>query len=194
MPLEYETDPELERSTNKVMAVGVVLMIALALAFPLYLSVEPDSREQSRKENVNSLATEGEAIWGFNCSSCHGAEGEGVTAPALNSKQFLQSATDDQMTLLISVGIPGSQMSAFSQDHGGPLTSEQIKAVVAHVRSWEDKAPDVPDWRTRPLAASASGSSATTTTAAGGDASTTTTADGETTTTTAPATTTTTGG
>lgn len=188
MPLEYETDPALERSTNKVMAVGVVLMVALALAFPLYLSVEPDSREQSRKENVTSLATEGEAIWGFNCSSCHGAQGEGVTAPALNSKQFLQSATDDQMTLLISVGIPGSQMSAFSQDHGGPLTSEQIKAVVAHVRSWEDKAPDVPDWRTRPLAASAAGSSggggSTTTTAAAGTDTTTTTSEATTTTTT----------
>ena len=38
-------------------------------------------------------------------------------------------------------------MSAFSLDHGGPLTSEQIKAVIAFVRSWETDAPDNPDWR-----------------------------------------------
>ncbi len=172
MPLEYETDPELERSTNKVMAAGLILMVALALAFPLYLTVEPTARESSREENLDSLATEGEAIWGFNCAACHGDAGQGVTAPALNSQQFLQSATDDQMMSLISVGIPGSQMSAFSQDHGGPLTSEQIKAVTTYVRSWEPDAPDRPDWRTAPLAAAAEAE------AAAAEAETTTTTEG----------------
>ena len=61
--------------------------------------------------------------------------------------QFLQSSTDDQTRLLISVGVPGTPMGAYSQDHGGPLTSEQIRAVTAHIRSWEDDAPDLPDWR-----------------------------------------------
>jgi hypothetical protein len=38
-------------------------------------------------------------------------------------------------------------MSAYSQDHGGPLTSEQIKALAVYLRSWEATAPDRPDWR-----------------------------------------------
>jgi uncharacterized protein (DUF736 family) len=38
-------------------------------------------------------------------------------------------------------------MSAYSQDFGGTLTSEQIQAVVALIRSWESDAPDRPDWR-----------------------------------------------
>ena len=38
-------------------------------------------------------------------------------------------------------------MRAFSQDFGGPLTSEQIKAVTTYLRSWEDEAPDNPNWR-----------------------------------------------
>jgi hypothetical protein len=38
-------------------------------------------------------------------------------------------------------------MGAYSQDFGGPLTSEQIKAVVTYIRTWEPNAPDNPDWR-----------------------------------------------
>lgn len=147
MPYGYSTDPEVNRSTNKVMVWGALLMAAMVLVFPLYLSVEPSNREESRRENQESLATEGESIWEFNCASCHGAAGEGGTAPALNSEQFLTAATDDQMLDLISVGVPGTAMSAFGQDFGGPLTSEQVEAVTTYIRSWEDGAPDVPDWR-----------------------------------------------
>jgi mono/diheme cytochrome c family protein len=119
----------------------------MALVFPLYRWFEPTSRADARDSQLQNLAVEGETIWKFNCSSCHGISGEGGIAPALNSKQFLQSATNDQISLLVSVGIPGSLMSAFSLDHGGPLTSEQIKAAVTLLRSWEPTAPDNPEWR-----------------------------------------------
>lgn len=147
MPLEYETDDDLEKSTNQWMAVGAGLLITMALVFPFYRWYEPAARDDAREQQSADLAAEGETVWSFNCASCHGLNGEGVTAPALNSEQFLQSATDDQIGLLISVGIPGTQMSAFSLDHGGPLTSEQIKSVVTFIRSWEPDAPDRPDWR-----------------------------------------------
>lgn len=148
MSLGYSNDPEINPSTNRVMVWGVVLLAAMALVFPLYLSVEPSNREESRAENLNSLAAEGESIWEFNCASCHGDAGEGISAPALNSEQFLTAATSEQMFHLISVGVPGTAMGAFGQDFAGPLTSEQIEAVTAFVRSWEEGAPDVPDWRT----------------------------------------------
>jgi mono/diheme cytochrome c family protein len=147
MPLEYETDEALEASTNRWMAVGAGLLITMALVFPFYRWYEPAARDDARDRQEADLAAEGETVWSFNCASCHGLNGEGVTAPALNSTEFLQSATDDQIGLLVSVGIPGTQMSAFSLDHGGPLTSEQIKSVVTFIRSWEPDAPDRPDWR-----------------------------------------------
>lgn len=147
MPLEYQTDEGLERSTNQWMAVGAGLLITMALVFPFYRWYEPSARDDARTEQASALAAEGESVWQFNCASCHGLGGEGVVGPALNSQQFLQSATDDQARTLIAVGIPGSQMSAYSLDHGGPLTSEQIRSVVAYVRAWEPNAPDRPDWR-----------------------------------------------
>jgi mono/diheme cytochrome c family protein len=147
MPLDYATDDALERSTNKWMLVGAGLLLTMALVFPFYRWYEPATRDEARQAQAEGLAAEGESVWQFNCSSCHGLGGEGGVGPALNSQQFLQSATDEQARTLVAVGIPGSQMSAFSLDYGGPLTSEQIRSVVAYMRSWEDDAPDRPDWR-----------------------------------------------
>lgn len=148
MPYGYSSDPEVDRSTNRVMTWGVVLLAAMVLVFPLYLIVEPTSREASRAENLSSLATEGKTVWKSNCASCHGDAGQGVSAPALNSSQFLSAVTTDQMMKLVSVGVPGTAMGGFSQDFAGPLTSEQIRAVTAFVAKWEKGAPDVPNWRT----------------------------------------------
>ncbi|NOX29683.1 MAG: cytochrome c [Actinobacteria bacterium] len=147
MPYEYSTDDKLDRSTNSWMLIGVVLLVGIVAMFPLYRSYEPSSRDGARQAQSASLAQEGESIWQLSCASCHGLAGEGGTAPALNSEQFLQTASDEQTATLIAVGIPGSQMSAYSQDFGGQLTSQQIKALVTLIRSWEPNAPDVPDWR-----------------------------------------------
>lgn len=147
MGYEYQTDAELDRSTNRVMALGGVLMLFMVLAFPFYRLYEPNARDAARETHVESLVNQGSSIWEFNCSSCHGLNGEGVTAPALNSQQFLQSATNQQIEGLVAVGVPGTQMSAYSLDFGGPLTLEQIKAVVTFIRSWEPDAPDREDWR-----------------------------------------------
>lgn len=145
--MAYDVDPELERSTNRVMMIGAGLMLVLIAVFPLYRWFEPANRDDAREANLASLADSGQSLWGFNCASCHGLNGEGGIGPALNSQQFLQAASDEQMETIIAVGIPGSQMSAYSLDYAGPLTSEQIKALRVFIRSWEDDAPDRPDWR-----------------------------------------------
>jgi mono/diheme cytochrome c family protein len=145
--MAYEIDEELERSTNRVMLIGACLLVGMAMIFPLYRWVEPTDREASREAHLDSLADSGQDLWGFNCASCHGLNGEGGIGPALNSEQYLQAATDEQTELLIAVGVPGSQMGAYSQDFAGPLTSEQIRAIVTYIRSWEETAPDRPDWR-----------------------------------------------
>lgn len=144
---ERAPDPALEASTNRWMTAGLVIMVLMALAFPLYRITEPANRGAARESHRASLAQQGESIYQLNCAACHGVSGEGGVGPALNSKQFLTAANDEQVGLLVAVGVPGTQMSAYALDFGGPLTSEQIDAVVTFLRSLEPDAPDVPDWR-----------------------------------------------
>lgn len=141
-------DLDLEASTRRWMQAGVVLMILFAVAFPLYRVYEPEARATAREQQLADLVAEGQNVYLDGCSSCHGSEGEGVDAPALNSKQFLSNVTQDQIASIAAHGIPGSEMAAWSIDYGGPLTLEQIDAVASYIDSWRPDAPDRPDWRT----------------------------------------------
>lgn len=141
---------DLENRTNRWMIAGLVLMLIGLLAFPVYRIYEPIARAEAADEMQNNLALAGESLWSSTCASCHGSFGQGVDAPALYSEQFLTIATDAQILSIASTGIPGSDMAAYGQQYGGPLTQEQLVAVVACIRSWEETAPDRPDWRDIP--------------------------------------------
>ncbi len=156
------TDAGLDSSTNRWMWAGVVLMALYVLAFPLYRFYEPSARAEARELQETHLQAEGKNLYIDGCASCHGKDGEGVDAPALNSKQFLDSAVVDQIVALVSHGVPGTAMAAWSVDIGGPLTSEQIRAVASYVDSWRAEAPDRPDWRAMLTAAPASSDTTTT--------------------------------
>jgi len=140
-------DKGLESRTNGWMVAGIVLMLIGVLAFPIYRIYEPTARAEAAEETQNNLARAGAALWSASCASCHGAIGQGVDAPALNSIQFLTIVTDDQIASIVNSGIPGTEMVAYGQQFDGPLTRAQIASVVACIRSWEKDAPDRPDWR-----------------------------------------------
>lgn len=144
---ERPPDPALEESTNRWMLWGAILMGMMVLIFPIYRFYEPANRAEARDTHVASLAEQGAAIFQLNCAPCHGADAEGGVGPALNSQQFLTSVEDEQISAIIAVGVPGTQMAAYSLDFGGPLTSEQIRSVTTFLRSLEEDAPDRPDWR-----------------------------------------------
>ncbi|GBE25372.1 hypothetical protein BMS3Bbin02_01657 [bacterium BMS3Bbin02] len=140
-------DTQLEHRTNSWMVAGLVLMVVGLLAFPIYRFSEPAARAAAAETAQFNLAGAGEGLWTATCASCHGSFGQGVDAPALNSTQFLTIVSDEQIFSIIGSGIPGTEMVAYSQTFGGPLTDQQITALVACVRSWEKDAPDRPDWR-----------------------------------------------
>ena len=139
--------PALERSTRRWQTVGVAVLLLLVLAFPIYRLTEDQRLDDALASENDAQIVAGRQLYALNCTSCHGERGQGVDAPALNSQEFLQSVSDAQMHGIIAGGIPGSAMPAWLDEYGGPLTDQQIAAVVAYVRSWQDTAPSVPDWR-----------------------------------------------
>ncbi len=160
-------DPALVRQSRRWQRAGVFVLFLLVIAFPLYKAVESGRRADALTAQDLALMTSGQQLWGLNCASCHGVQGLGVSAPALNSQEFLASTTDEQMHGIIRGGIPGTEMPAWWTEYGGPLTDQQIRSVVAYVRSWQPTAPNCPDWRT-PVCATATASASASASAGGG--------------------------
>jgi mono/diheme cytochrome c family protein len=73
------------------------------------------------------------------CVACHGEDGVGKIGmgPRLNSKSFLAAASDDLLIRTIGKGRPGTTMIAW----GEALSEQDIRALVAYMRSWQDVAP-----------------------------------------------------
>lgn len=148
---ERPEDIALEMATRRWMQAGLVLMVLLSVIFPIFRWYEPAQRADAREEHTAFLATQGAEIFDVNCSSCHGPDGRGGLAPALAAREFLESVNDIQIEQLTALGVPGSEMVAYSSDLGGPLTSQQIRAITTYLRSLEEDSVANANWRT-PLA------------------------------------------
>jgi cytochrome c oxidase cbb3-type subunit 3 len=69
-----------------------------------------------------------------NCSGCHGKEGRGNGALALNNPVYLAIANDEALRQATAYGVPGTQMPAFLQSAGGMLTEKQVDILVREMR------------------------------------------------------------
>jgi mono/diheme cytochrome c family protein len=139
---------DLNASTIRWMRAGVVLMALFIAMFPVYRLYEPAGRAEARANQRTFLAAQGADLFDSSCSGCHGEAGIGGIAPAVGSRDFLDLADDTQISQLIALGMPGSEMVAYSIDFGGPLTSSQIGAITTYLRSLEADAAPNPFWRT----------------------------------------------
>ncbi len=86
--------------------------------------------ELSREPVLGNLEL-GKTIYANDCSVCHGADGEGVSAPALGNPMLLATATDHFLRYAIAEGRDGTPMIAFNET----LKGEEIDAVTAFLRS-----------------------------------------------------------
>ncbi len=146
----------LETSLDRWYTWGAAFMAVLALSFPAYRWREPHLRAAALREQHLEYARLGAELFGRHCVACHGVDGTGNgVAPTLYASEFLASATDPQLTWLISGGVPGTVMNGWSLDQGGPFTDQQVLQVVTYLRTWEATAPSVPAWRTGAHAPSA---------------------------------------
>jgi mono/diheme cytochrome c family protein len=170
----YYDDEELEgRRLELVQFVGMLLLVVIVVGLPLYWVFEP-SRQAGAEEAAEArlVGWGGElfaptADGGFNCAGCHGgmnaaggsaeyaltddATGEvrvvNWTAPALNTALYRFSP--EEVAYIITYGRPGTPMSAWGIDGGGPMNDQQVDSLVAYIGSIqiarEDCAPEEAD-------------------------------------------------
>ncbi|MFQ5814501.1 MAG: c-type cytochrome [Anaerolineae bacterium] len=120
---------------------------------PPLSEIEVDKIVEFLREWREALAgLSGAEMYARYCATCHGSNGEGGANPfnpresvtTLNSQDYLSSHDDEDIYRSIAEGISGTGMMALSQQKGGPLTDEEIKRLVAFIRSWETGAQAQP--------------------------------------------------
>lgn len=131
-----------DENYTRFYATALVLTLVILSSFQFYIAREPSRIAADEKRDALIAVTAGRALYAENCAMCHGQEGQGVDGPALNDSGFLSDTPDQTIFSLISSGVPGTEMPAWSQGHGGPFTDEQVRQLVAFIRAWEPHAPD----------------------------------------------------
>ena len=71
----------------------------------------------------------GGRLYDAQCTTCHGANGDGVGGVDLRSGKFRNGATDQDLVRVITNGIPGTGMQAFRLD------SAEITGIIAFLRN-----------------------------------------------------------
>ena len=160
----YFDDETLEgRRLERVQLIGVLLLVVVVIGLPLYWIFEPArmrgaaaAEEETFIERGAALfAPTGDNLQAFNCAGCHGGMnatgGEAPytvasattgevravdwKAPALNTVFYRFSR--EEVRYIITYGRPGSPMSAWGLDGGGPteLHSRSTPCSITSSRS-----------------------------------------------------------
>jgi mono/diheme cytochrome c family protein/rhodanese-related sulfurtransferase/4-hydroxyphenylpyruvate dioxygenase-like putative hemolysin len=104
--------------------------VELLLEYLYQLAEVEEAIDVSREPVVGDIAL-GASLYQETCAVCHGANGEGVTAPALGNPMLLATATDHFLRYAIAEGRDGTPMIAFKDS----LSSEEIDGLTAFLRS-----------------------------------------------------------
>lgn len=114
------------------------LLTALVCVLLLAACGEPEA------DPAAEAVARGQADYQVYCAVCHGEQGEGYAADnanALAHPAFLAVATDEFLKSAIIRGRPGTPMSAWGVDWGGPLDDDSADDLVAYLRAYAQGSP-----------------------------------------------------
>jgi mono/diheme cytochrome c family protein len=97
--------------------------------------------------DVEGDPNRGAVLYGENCEVCHGANGQGRVGATL-AKDWPGLQADASVNQVITNGVAGSPMPAWSQAQGGPLSEQDIADLTAFIFALQpvgtDPQPSVP--------------------------------------------------
>ena len=109
---------------------GMLALALLATGLLLYAIREPLRIDASQAEIQSNQLDEAMTLYAQNCSVCHGLAGEGIGATPPLDSPTLRTADSLSLVKIISRGLYGTSMPAWSKEDGGPLSDYQINNLV----------------------------------------------------------------
>jgi menaquinol-cytochrome c reductase cytochrome b/c subunit len=149
LPLYDRSVKRHPRSRPVATIIMSVIVLAMALLTVRAVMTTPPQAEAvglTYQEQVSA----GQTLYVEHCAECHGEEGEGGVVEdveglegtyleAINSEDFLYTRSDNTIFLVTEYGQPNLGMPAFGLAYGGPLTTQEMDAIVTFIRSWDDR-------------------------------------------------------
>ncbi|HJY89561.1 MAG TPA: c-type cytochrome, partial [Candidatus Acidoferrum sp.] len=104
--------------------------VALAALLVSGCATPPGQPSKNSEVLAPNEVLEFATLYAENCAACHGPEGRGGAAIALNNPVYLAIADNAATRQTILKGVPGTAMPAFGQSAGGMLTDAQIDVIT----------------------------------------------------------------
>jgi cytochrome c oxidase cbb3-type subunit 3 len=81
----------------------------------------------------------GKKLYRTYCIECHGNQGEGIEAPALNNQEFLNAATNGFLLATVTLGRNGTPMPEWGKatTKHRMLTPRERHHIIAYIRQWQ---------------------------------------------------------
>jgi polar amino acid transport system substrate-binding protein len=110
----------------------LLLLSAILCVAAVPLAIAPLAIAQTAKPALytDAQATTGAAVYASSCGACHGAQMEGVAAPALKGAPFGEMATAQSLTAGTLLEVIANTMP---QSDPGSLKPEEYAAVTAYI-------------------------------------------------------------
>ena len=88
---------------------------------------------------VKGNESNGSVVFQNLCAECHGIDGKGEKAPALNNQEFLNAATNGFLMATITLGRKSTRMPSWGRgsDEYPALSGEEREDLVAFLRSYQ---------------------------------------------------------
>jgi mono/diheme cytochrome c family protein len=115
--------------------VGLLATMLIGIGLLFYTLAEPDRIIFAQQAQQGTDLDEAMTLYAQNCAVCHGLAGEGISSiPPLNNPT-LQTSDSQALIKIISRGLYGTAMPAWSIEDGGPLSNYQITELVMLVQN-----------------------------------------------------------
>ncbi len=128
-------------AVSRIGYASLLFLLTLGLIIPVLIVTQQQAQATQQSQIYDLSLQRGAALFGQYCSSCHGYQGQGLAAPKLNNNPDVSKLTNDDITRIISAGVPNTdnlatyQMPPWSDAFGGPLTEQDIGYLLALIRS-----------------------------------------------------------
>ena len=113
-----------------------MIRLVLLLALTSLVACDPPGKP-TQEEVAPAEVTDFKILFSQNCSGCHGPNGQKGPGRILNDALYLAVIPKDALKHVIEYGREGTAMPAWAVSEGGPLTPQQVDALVNGIESWK---------------------------------------------------------